>query len=223
MHGYREVDMEKKGRKELSDMFAGFGNPNFSVCVKLNVSKVVETSRKTNTSVFANTMYLISLALNEIEEFRYRYLKEKIVCFDSINPGWTVMTNLGVYKNCNMEMTENYQKFYENAKRITELTKTNIDGEYNKTVPDGNDVFYYSCNPWIDFLSVSNPLPLGNMEQLSIPRIIWGKFNEKFEMPLDICACHALIDGAEVSKGFENIQKKFDSAESLLAPSPGCP
>lgn len=214
----KEIDVTTWNRKIAYDCFSNYSDPVFSMTVKLDVTDLVKYSKKTKTSFFLNFLFVVSKCLNDIENFRLRIKDGKVVLFDKIDPSYVVMNKLGAIITKITDFSKEYEKFYNQAKIDIELAK-NDDGV--KTFNQGNkvDLFYISCVPWVDFLSVKNPYHIPNVDQTSIPRLTWGKFvkeKKKFKMAFDISAHHALMDGYEMSEGFTSIQNALNDIRNFL-------
>ena len=66
--------IEEKDIKKINqyNWFKQFPNPCYGFNVKMDVSNVVKYSKETNTIFFINTLYLVTSALNQIEEMLIR-------------------------------------------------------------------------------------------------------------------------------------------------------
>jgi len=213
--------MAERNRARTFEYFSGFINPCFSMDVRMDVTEVVELSRRTGTSFFINTLYLVTTALHSIEEMRFRILDGDVVCYDVIHPGFTVMTDNGAYRNSFSEMSFDYSEFYSRCRAAIDYTREHPDDrdDPSNAFVGRLDVFYFSCIPWIDFRSMSHPLPLGEDGPLSIPRIVWGRYveeNGRLMMTMNLTADHALMDGYQMAMAFKEIQKRFDDPGSYI-------
>ena len=214
---FRIIGEEGLKRKHMYGLFSKCADSGISFTVRMDVTETVRYSKATGTSFFINTLYAVSVAVNSIEEMRYRILNGEIVCFDKVDPGYTVTTGDGMYRNCKHRMSFDYGEFYKSATETIETAKKgdSEDGWDDRRV----DEIYFSCVPWIDFTSVRQPLPIGDREGMSIPRIMWGKFTEtdgKYLMSMDIAADHSFIDGRLISDLITEIQKRLSDPEKYL-------
>lgn len=199
--------------------FKTFANPCYGLNVKMDVSEVVKYSKETKTSFFVNILYLITTALNSIEEFKIREVKDEIRIYDTINPTFTVMTDVGIYENAGFKMVDDYKSFYRIAKEIIEKVKkqTSFKQTYNDSMLF--DDYYMTCLPWISIEAMTHPLCENNNDSLTVPRLCWDKYrieNGKYVMLLNITVSHCYIDGYTLSKGFAKIQENFDQTYSIL-------
>ncbi len=216
---YQVIKYEDLKKRKQYDWFKTFSNPCYGFDVKMDVTKVVEYSNKTNTSFFINILYLITIGLSSVEEMRIREVNGEIRLYDKINPTFTVMTNLGIYENAGFEMIDNYQDFYKKAKEVIEEVKNQdfIKDTYN----DSNlfNDYYMTCIPWLSIEGMTHPLCDNNYESSSVPRICWDKYrveNNKYIMLLNITVSHCFVDGYPLTVAFKNIQDNFNNIEELV-------
>lgn len=216
---YKVIKSEQLKNQSQYRWFKTFANPCYGLNVKMDVSEVVKYSKETKTSFFVNILYLITTALNSIEEFKIREVKDEIRIYDTINPTFTVMTDVGIYENAGFKMVDDYKSFYKIAKEIIEKVKkqTSFKQTYNDSMLF--DDYYMTCLPWISIEAMTHPLCENNNESLTVPRLCWDKYrieNGKFVMLLNITVSHCYIDGYTLSKGFAKIQENFDQTYSIL-------
>lgn len=216
---YQVIKYEDFKKRKQYDWFKTFSNPCYGFDVKMDVTKIVEYSKKTNTSFFINILYLITIGLSSVEEMRIREVNGEIRLYDKINPTFTVMTNLGIYENAGFEMIDNYQDFYKKAKEVIEEVKNQdfIKDTYN----DSNlfNDYYMTCIPWLSIEGMTHPLCDNNYESSSVPRICWDKYrleNNKYIMLLNITVSHCFVDGYPLTEAFKNIQDNFNNIEELV-------
>jgi len=209
--------MEKSNRLGAYEQFSRFLNPCFALDVRMDVTAVVAFSKSTGTSFFINALYLAVTALHEVEEMRYRIEGGEVYCYDTVDPGYTVMTDNGAYRNCRHAMTFDYKEFYERCQEAMDHVRSHPD---SREFSSGRyDEIYFTCVPWTDFTSLSQPLPLGDASSLSIPRIAWGRYVEedgRMRMTVNMTLDHALMDGEHASRAFALIQKRFDDPGSFI-------
>ena len=216
---YKVIDPKSWNRYSPYKWFSTFSNPTYGFNVKIDVSNVVLFSKKTKTSFFINFMYLVNLALNEIEPFRYRVVNGEIRLYEYIDPTWTVrIENIDTFDNARGKFFKEYKKYYEFNKDITENLKKNntVKEGYN----DGEDYsdYYITCIPWLSFLSMSHPIPNDDVSSYSVPRICWDKYecvDNKYYLTLNITVSHALVDGKSLSDAFNRI-KEYSSNFDII-------
>lgn len=93
-----EIDLDNLPRRKTYDWFNSFNNPTYGLTVKLDVTLLVEHTKKHNESFFINMLYIVVKALNSVDNLRMRFENNKPVLYDEINPAITVMTKMRYLK-----------------------------------------------------------------------------------------------------------------------------
>lgn len=210
---YKVIKQEELKKINQYNWFKQFSNPCYGFNVKMNVTNVVKYSKDTGTSFFINTLYLITNALNQIEEMRIRIVNQEIRLYDEINPAFTIMTKAQIFENTGFEMISSYDKFYSKAKEVIESVKN--QSSVKKTYNDSKlfNEYYITCIPWISIEGMTHPLIDNDYESLTVPRICWDKYREEnggFFMTLNITVNHMFVDGYPLSEAFKKVQEYFD-------------
>ena len=210
----KEIDINTWQRKNKYEWFKSNSNSTYGVNVKIDVTRLVEYTKIKKESFFVHMMYIVTKALSSVDEMRMRLVNGVPVIFDSINPSFTVMTNLGVYDNTKIEYTEDLDEFYRRTLEALEQTKNQKD-LVSKIYNEENrfDEYYITCTPWLNFESMSHPIP-DDIGSQTIPRICWGKYtnnNEKYELTLNITVSHIFVDGYPLSRVFNEVQEMINN------------
>ena len=216
---YKVIKLEELKKIKQYKWFRQFSNPCYGFNVKMNVTRLVNYTKENHQSFFINTLYLLTSALNQIEEMRMREVDGEIRLYDKINPTFTVMTQIGIYENAGFEMIDNYDAFYKRATSVIEEVKkqTSVKETYNDSKLY-ND-YYITCIPWLSIEGMTHPLIDNDYASLSCPRICWDKYrkeNDKIVMILNITANHCFVDGYPLSKAFNLIQEYFDNLIGII-------
>ncbi len=217
----KEIDINSWKRRSHYELFDSYINPSFKVDVRLDMTHFMK-NKPEGDGFFAPFTYLLMAAANKFEGFRIRHVDGKIVIFDSISPSYTVFLENDNFAFKSTEYVESYKEFLKTMKSDIETAKKLALCDEGKDLYKTNyraDLIYISCLPWLDFLSIENPLPFENKMSMSIPRMNWGKCveeNGKYAMTLSVTANHALIDGYEVCSMINTLQKMLDTCEIYL-------
>lgn len=215
---YKVIKKEEFKKIKQYNWFRTFSNPCYGFTVKMDVTNVLNYSHETHTRFFINTLYLLTSALNQIEEMRLREVNGEIRLYDKINPGFTVMTKSLIYENAGFEMIDDYKSFYDKANKILDEVKnqTFVKPTFNDS-PLYND-FYITCIPWLSIESMTHPLVDNNYESLSCPRVCFDKYREengKTVMMLNITVNHCFVDGYPLSLAFQTVQEYFTNLTGI--------
>ena len=214
-----ELDFSNSTRLNTYNWFKSFSNSTYGMNVKLDVTKLVKLTKKRKESFFINMLFIIMKGLNSTEELRMRLIDDKPYIYDDINPAFTVMTKANTFENVRFENKSDYHEFYKIAKeRIDEAKEHDslIKCEYNPT--NQFNEYYITCTPWIDFVSLTHPIPNDKTSQ-TVPRVCWGKYtnnNDKYELTLNITVSHIFVDGYPLSQTFMKIQELLNDCENIL-------
>ncbi|MBP3437693.1 MAG: hypothetical protein J6K61_07320 [Clostridia bacterium] len=214
------IDIETWDRKTPYQNFVRYTDPIFSLSSRLDVTDLYNFVKKEGHSFFTDFLFLVATCLNRVEDFRLRINEEgQVVLFDHIHPNYIVMQENGVIATCRSRFTEDYKTFYAQAREDTERTAKGVAQEkFNRT--NENDVFYISCLPWLDFVSVTNPYHFDDVPASTIPRLAWGKYveeNGRKRLTFDIAVHHALLDGKAVCDGFSLMSAALSRCEEFFA------
>lgn len=216
---YKVIKIENIKKINQYKWFRQFSNPCYGFNVKMDVTRLVQYTKENHQSFFINTLFLLTSALNQIEEMRMREVDGEIRLYDVINPTFIVMTSIGVFENTGFEMINDYREFYKKASSVIESVKkqTSVKETYNDSKLY-ND-FYITCIPWLSIESMTHPLIDNYYASLSCPRICWDKYrkeNDKIVMTLNITVNHCFVDGYPLSKAFELVQEYFNNLTGIV-------
>lgn len=209
---YKVIDKDTYYRKGAYRRFTEDCKCSVSMTARIDVTALVERSKKTNTKFYINFLYLLSKVLNSRDDYKmdYWYKTDELVCYDVIHPTHYVFhedteTCTLVYS----EYCEDYNTFYGRTMRDIEQAKeTREFGLDDRNHPNWFDASYIS---WISYDSLNVELPDG---YLYFPPIVnWGRYREengKQMMPVTVRMNHAIADGFLVANVFRLLQKEID-------------
>ena len=209
------LDIENWKRKEQFYFFKGYDLPFFNICADVNVKPLLEFTKEKSLSFFIASLFLSIKAANEIEEFRFRLKDDKVIVFDKINCGSTVLNKDETFSFSYFKYFDEFYPFNQNALLVLDHNKNNDGKLHPHTGQD--DTIHYSVIPWINFTSFKHARKLDKND--SIPKIVMGKFQKeggKLNMPLSVEVHHALVDGIHVGKYFELFQNYLQEPLNYL-------
>ena len=216
----KEIDLQSWNRRSHYELFGSYLEPCFKIDIRLDVTKLVLNKKKFG-GLFLPFLYLLMRASNEYQGMRLRIVDGKVIDYERVHPSFTIDLPDGNFAFCRADYTEDYGEFYENARKSVEQAKLSIEQGDKAHFETNNcaDLIYVSCLPWIDFVSVSNPLPYTDKLSMSIPRLNWGKFakvQDRYETTLSVTFNHALMDGREASYMLLYLEELLRDAEKYL-------
>ena len=213
MSNYRIIDKETYYRKGVFRHFSEDCKCSTSVTARVDVTDLVEWSKKTGTKFYINFLYLLTKVLNSRDDYRMGYLwqTDELICYDQINPTQYIFhedteTCTPVYTT----YTEDYALFYRNA--LEDAEKAKQTREYGLDAINHPNWFDASFIPWLSYDSLNIELPDGYL--YFAPIVNWGKYREesgRLMMPVSVRLNHAIADGYLVAKVFVLLEKEIAS------------
>ena len=210
---YKVVDKDTYYRKGVFRHFSEDCKCSVSMTARIDVTELVNHSRKTNTKFYLNFLYLLSKVMNSREDYRMGYLwqTDELICYDTVNPTQYVFhddteTCTPVYT----EYNENYAVFYSNA--YADLERAKKTREYGLDSVNHPNWFDASYISWLSYDSLNIELPDGYL--FFAPIINWGKYREencKLVMPVSVRLNHAIADGYLVANVFRLLQQEVET------------
>ena len=73
------LDIKNWNRKDQFYFFKDYDNPFFNICAEVDVTELLKQTKASNKSFFLTSLFMSLKAANDIQEFRYRILDEKII------------------------------------------------------------------------------------------------------------------------------------------------
>lgn len=208
------LDLQTWKRKDHYLLFSKMDNPFFNICANLDITIFHNHIKTINAPFFISFLYIASKAANEVEEFKLRIRKEGIFLHDKVHPSFTVMGEDDMFSFCYSDFSSNFPEFAADAKRAIEKVK--IKGSLNDD-ENRDDYLYITSIPWITFTSVSHPFSTNKMD--SVPRISWGKFEDKDgrkSIPISVSLHHGLADGFHVAMYLKHMQEYLDHPHEYI-------
>lgn len=205
----RYLDIETWTRRQHFYFFADYDNPYFNVCVNVDVTALLDLTWSSNElSFFIAYHYLSIKTANEIEPFKYRLRKDKVLVHDQIHAGTIILLDDESFTFAYFDYHRSFETFHSQAKKTIEEIRTG-DREL-KDRSENDDLIHHSVLPWFSFTSISHARNWGRQD--SIPKIAFGKYfkeGERIKMPVSVEVHHALMDGFHVAKYFERLENYF--------------
>ena len=107
----KEIDINNWDRQRAFNFFKSFSNSTYSCNAQIDVTKLLEHTKRTKESFFIDFLYIVLKGLNSIDEMRMRLVDGKPVIYDDINPAYTVMTKTGAFENVRQKNCKDFNKF----------------------------------------------------------------------------------------------------------------
>ena len=212
-YSYKVVDKGTYYRKDVFRHFSEDCKCSVSMTARIDVTDLVNHSKKTNTKFYLNFLYVLSKVMNSREDYRMGYLwqSDELICYDTVNPTQYVFhedteTCTPVYT----EYDEDYDVFYHNA--FADLERAKESREYGLDSANHPNWFDASYISWLSYDSLNIELPDGYL--FFAPIINWGKYREengRYVMPVSVRLNHAIADGYLVANVFRLLQREIEA------------
>ena len=180
---YRVIDKERYYRSGVFRHFTEDCKCSTSMTARIDVTDLVEHSRRTGTRFYINFLYVLSKVLNSRDDYKMGYLwqSEELIC---------------------------YEEFYRNAADDVENAKKSR--EYGLDMMNHPNWFDASYISWLSYDSLNIELPDGYLH--FAPIINWGKYREEngmLMMPVSVRLNHAIADGFLVANVYRLLEKEI--------------
>jgi len=207
----RIIDPRAWDRREAYELFRGFGFPYLSVTANVDVARLRRLHRRRGASFTVALVYVLAQAANSVPALRRRLRDSDVVEYPLVHPSITVLGERDVFRFATLRYEDEFRRFAQDAEeRIVSARRA----ETLWPEPDRDDLLYMTALPWISFTAVVHPVPLDPAD--SVPRIAWGRYEahgRRLDLPLNIQAHHALVDGIDVGRFFTRVEELLAHAD----------
>lgn len=205
---YRVIDMGRDPRRAQYDYFRSLANPYAGVTVNVDITALLDWTKRTGSNFFLTVLYAVSRAANSVPELRRRIRGEQVVEYVWCPTSHTVALADGSYCYCTLTADMSLADFLPYAKEAQEMAKkepTLDDGE------EAESLLFISCVPWLSYTALTQPVP---SPADSNPRITWGKYfrqEGRTLLPLTLLVHHALADGLHIARFYEALDRELEN------------
>lgn len=213
----RRLDLNTWNRREHFAFYRGYDNPYFNLCAPVDVTRLLEWCRtEGGPSFFLGSLWASLVAINAIENLRYRIRGDDVVVHEVVHGGSTVLLPDGTFRFAYFDYESDFWRFAEGASTVLERVRDEMGPLEPR--PERDDMIHYSIIPWVAFTSFSHARRWRTDD--SVPKIVFGRHHRDGgvdRMPVSVEVHHALVDGLHVGQFFERFQHRLDA----LAPPAG--
>ncbi len=194
------LDLENWNRKEHFLHFGQMEEPFFGATVEIDCTKAYQTAKELNVSFFIFYLHKTLVAVNSIENFKYRISEDSIYINNRVDVSATIGREDGTFGFSLIEYSPDFDVFVQNAqaeiKRVQSTT-----GLFTRSFDDDN-VIHFSAIPWLNFTSLSHARSYSYPD--SCPKISFGKMmtseTGKRTIAMSVHVHHGLMDGLHVGQ-----------------------
>jgi chloramphenicol O-acetyltransferase type A len=202
----KEFDIDNWNRKTQFEFFKTYEDPFFNITSNLEVTNLYNFCKKNKLSFSLTCIYVALKSMNEIEEFRLRIKNNKVVIFEKIHIGSTILNEDNTFSFCYYQNNSSIFEFDKAGKKVIDNHKKGIVFEPKEEMLD---LVHCSTLPWISFTGFKHARK-GDEAEKGIPKIIFGKLfeeNQSKKIPFSVEVSHALMDGYHVALLFNKMQQ----------------
>ena len=206
----RIIDIESWNRKEHFEFFSKMASPYFGIVTEVDCTNAYDFAKENAISFFAHYLHKSMIAVNSVDELKYRIVEDKVVSFDKINAGATIGRDDGTFGFIFVNFSDNFETFNSDLQDEIEAVK-NSSGLRLNNDDIKKDLIRHSTIPWHSFSGLLHPTNLDPSE--SVPKITFGKFQTKKDkkyLPVSIEAHHGLVDGFHFAKYLAEFQRQLN-------------
>lgn len=216
MSNFKVVDIESWSRKSLYELFRHYDDPFFNMTTQVEVTPAFYACKANKKSFFLACLYASIKVANQIPEFRMRLLDGKLVEYECIHPGSTVLHDDNSFSFCYFDFVDSFDEFEKMGRqKIAEQKQSKkVDPKLNQL-----NLIHYSVIPWIAFTSFKHARRFDKTD--TFPKIVFGKVSEeqgKATIPISVEVNHALMDGYHMGLFVDLLQQEFNAAYWSDAP-----
>lgn len=210
---YRVIDMDTYYRKDVFRHFSQDCKASTSITHRIDVTELVNFSKRTGTKFYINFLYVLAKAMNSREDYRlsWDWKNERLIAYDQINPTQYIFhEDTETFTVVYTEYSADYNTFYHAAAADIERAKN--AREYGLDSAHHPNWFDASFIPWISYDALHIELPDGHL--FFNPIVNWGKYQEengRIKMPVSVRLNHAAADGYLVANAFLHMEKEINT------------
>ena len=196
------IEFDNYERKDLFNHYNDNDNPFLYLTTKIDITNIYNYCKK-HKNHYATIGYIIGKTANQIDNFKYRYIDNKIIYYDKLNINYTQEKNniIGYFTTPYANSYKEYIKNYINIQKDFYNDKYKLESR--------QDEIWVSCFPWGNFTGLITPYN----KKILIPQFIWDKYiieDNKIYINLMIMIHHGLADGKHIGKFIENLTKNIE-------------
>lgn len=204
-----KLNLNSWNRKEHFEFFSQMEEPFYGVTQNIDCTKAYETAKEQGISFFSYYLHKTMIAVNTVENFRYRIIDKEVYSYDRIDASATIMREDKTFGFSLIEFDEDMFQFLKNVD--AEIARIqNTSGLFTRDFPETN-LIHFSALPWVNFTSLSHARSFTFPD--SCPKISFGKLTEsngRKTIPMSIHVHHSLVDGYHIGLFLEEFEKQMN-------------
>ena len=201
----KEINPKDTTRAAAFELWMRAPNPMVTFFKTLDVTNLVQLSKKKNLKFNMLLDYCIGRAAASVKEFYLLPVGDKLIQYDSIAVNTIVRNRTGEVSSCDILYTENLAVFNEDyLKYTTQVAQSCRDYDLSEnSMVIGTSAI---VDTEIDGVVGMNSGIFNN------PFVFWGRYRKKwfrYALPISFQFHHTQMDGAHAGRFLENLQKEI--------------
>lgn len=203
------IDRSAWPREGHYRFFEPMSNPIFALTFPVDVTALREYVKRKHLSFYMALVFLVTKAMEDTEAFRLRDRQGTIVRHDRLVPSFTdLKPDSDLFHIVTLEAGDELEDFCRRARELSASAEglfTAGAGQW-----DHDQEIYFTCLPWFPVTGALNERDNDPCD--AIPRVVWGKWEEKDGRTLlsvSLEANHRLVDGFHVGQFYEALSKRI--------------
>lgn len=212
------IDMEHWERREHYKYYQTLVRSNYTLTANINITRLLETVRRTGLKFYPVFLYITSTAVNRIKEMRMaKDADGNLGYWDICHPSYTIFHKDDcTFSDIWSEYDQNFSVFYDRCVKDMDEWK---DVKGVKTKPDKPANFTpISSLPWLSYASMAYDTPVSS--PLYFPVILFGKYfeqNGETLIPFSAYLPHAVADGYHTALFINTVQEIADDCDNWIS------
>ena len=149
------IDIENWKRKDYFEFYSKYDEPFWGVVSEVDCTIARQTAKENSISFFLHYLHKSTIAINMIEEFKYRIKDNEVILFDKINAASTIGRDDESFGYSFIEYNPDFEKFNLTASIEIERVKNSTGLSQNEN-SWRLDVVHYSTLPWTKFTGLTH-------------------------------------------------------------------
>lgn len=205
----KKINIDQWDRKQTYLFYKDIDIPMYMMTFQLDITNFYPAIKKQGLSFYFSFMHVVMKEINEIENYRYRFIHGVPFLMDRLHPSFTdQILDTDQFKIVTVDYEDDLVTFIQQAKKAS-LQQGDLFIDLNQE--KRQDLVYITTFPWASFTQVSHAHMIDPKD--AIPRVAWGKFesnNGRYLMPFAIESHHAFVDGRHVGLLIQQLQKALN-------------
>jgi len=202
--GHRIV--ERYYRQEHFDFYRDYRSPFYSVTFALDATRVKAFADQRGYSTYANLCYFFTRGMQEVEDFRYRWLDGRMVLYDRLHVGLTVPAPDGRFSFAYLAYHPDPHRYNARARPLLAAAAARVSLSESRH----RNFIFFTALPGVPFTAFTHVVPDDPTE--GEPRVAFGRYSERGRrliVPVGLQVNHAFIDGAALGALMAAVERAY--------------